>query len=203
MLGLDMGRYSFIVAYSQAQGGAARRRRETDTIGKALMRTLIPVIALAALAHAADSQFDNEVCPIFQARCTVCHGATRQGKLDLRIAESALKGGATGPAIVAGASARSLLLDKVVTGQMPPGKTKLTEKEIDAIRQWIDHGVAPPAAVAETPKERDVLAVLQVRCMICHGSLKQQGGLDLRTMASRLKGGKSGPALVPGKPEES
>lgn len=39
--------------------------------------------------------------------------------------------------------------------------------------------------------------------MICHGSLKQQGGLDLRTVASRLKGGKSGPALVPGKPEAS
>ena len=31
----------------------------------------------------------------------------------------------------------------------------------------------------------------------------KKGGLDLRTMASRLKGGKSGPALVPGRPEES
>lgn len=53
------------------------------------------------------------------------------------------------------------------------------------------------------PKEREILAILQVRCVICHGGLKQQGGLDLRTMVSRLKGGKSGPALVPGKPDES
>ena len=39
--------------------------------------------------------------------------------------------------------------------------------------------------------------------MLCHGSGDRKGGLDLRTVASRLKGGKSGPGLVPGKPEES
>ena len=42
-----------------------------------------------------------------------------------------------------------------------------------------------------------------MRCQVCHGKRKQEGGLDLRTMASRLKGGNSGPALVPGKPDES
>src|SRR5579862_463030 len=167
------------------------------------MRTLIPLFALVTVAVAADPSFDADVKPIFEARCVVCHGAKSQGKLDLRTQDAVLKGGAAGAVIVPGAAAKSLLLDKVVTQQMPPGKVKLTELEIDIIRRWVDHGIAAPEPVTETPKEREVLAILQVRCMVCHGGLKQQGGLDLRTMASRLKGGKSGPALVPGKPDES
>lgn len=50
--------------------------------------------------------------------------------------------------------------------------------------------------------EREVRPIFQVRCFVCHGKRKQEGGLDLRTQASRLKGGESGPALVPGKPDE-
>ena len=42
-----------------------------------------------------------------------------------------------------------------------------------------------------------------MRCAVCHGKRKQEGGLDLRTIAGRLKGGKSGPALVPGDPKNS
>jgi len=167
------------------------------------MRTLIPLFALVTVAVAADPSFDADVKPIFEARCVVCHGAKPQGKLDLRTQDAVLKGGAAGAVIVPGAAAKSLLLDKVVTQQMPPGKVKLTELEIDVIRRWVDRGIAVPVVASEVPKESEVLAILQVRCMICHGGLKQQGGLDLRTMASRLKGGKSGPALVPGKPDES
>lgn len=161
------------------------------------------MLAGTALAVAADPAFDKDVRPILQTKCVACHGTVAQGKLDLRTPEAILKGGATGPVIVPGASAKSLLLDKVVTRQMPPGKTKLSDGEIDVIRQWVDHGIAAPVEAAAAPKEREVLAILQARCMICHGGLKQQGGLDLRTMAGRLKGGKNGPALVPGKPEAS
>ena len=48
----------------------------------------------------------------------------------------------------------------------------------------------------------DVEPVLKAKCVACHGATPK-GKLDLRTLKSRLKGGKSGPALVPGKPEES
>jgi mono/diheme cytochrome c family protein len=40
-------------------------------------------------------------------------------------------------------------------------------------------------------------------CFKCHGELKQKNGLDLTTPAAMLKGGDNGPALVPGKPEDS
>ena len=39
--------------------------------------------------------------------------------------------------------------------------------------------------------------------IVCHGKWKQEAELDLRTRDSILKGGKSGPALVPGKPDKS
>jgi hypothetical protein len=48
-----------------------------------------------------------------------------------------------------------------------------------------------------------VIPILYTRCTACHGLRKQEAGLDLRTKSSMLKGGKSGPAIVLGKPEES
>ena len=45
--------------------------------------------------------------------------------------------------------------------------------------------------------------VFHYHCIVCHGKLKREAGLDLRTRASMLEGGKSGPALVPGSPEKS
>src|SRR5205807_1218714 len=38
----------------------------------------------------------------------------------------------------------------------------------------------------------------QQRCLGCHNTAKKRGGLDLSTRATALRGGDSGPALVPG-----
>jgi hypothetical protein len=154
-------------------------------------------LTLLFSAYAALAQ---DPIPLLKTKCVACHGAMPQAKLDLRTAEGALKGGASGPVVVPGSAEKSLIITKVVTGQMPPGKVKLTGAEIDEIRGWIDR---MPAEVTERVTEREALAVLQARCVRCHGGLAKEGGLDLRTLESRLKGGKSGPALVPGKPEES
>src|ERR1043166_7161150 len=45
-------------------------------------------------------------------------------------------------------------------------------------------------------------AILEKNCFACHGSA-QMSGLDLRQRETILRGGKRGPAIVPGKPEES
>ena len=45
--------------------------------------------------------------------------------------------------------------------------------------------------------------IFHTHCIVCHGKWKQEAGLDLRTRDSILKGGKSGPALVLGKPDKS
>ena len=156
-----------------------------------------------ALAFAATNppSFEADIKPIMAAKCVQCHGTVPQAKLDLRTQEAVLKGGMSGAIVVPGESGKSLLLTKVNTRQMPPGSAKLSEAEIDLIRDWIDRGLAAPTTAAVS--EHEVRGIFQARCVICHGSGDRKGGLDLRTVASRLKGGGSGPGLVPGKPEES
>lgn len=48
-----------------------------------------------------------------------------------------------------------------------------------------------------------VRPLLDSRCISCHGTDKVKAGLRLDSRAAALKGGDSGPALVPGKPQES
>jgi mono/diheme cytochrome c family protein len=46
-------------------------------------------------------------------------------------------------------------------------------------------------------------ALLRAKCAQCHGGTRQSSGLDLRSRDSILKGGASGPAVVPGQPDAS
>ena len=50
---------------------------------------------------------------------------------------------------------------------------------------------------------REIKPLLAVRCVACHGALEQKGGLRLDTVARMKSGGDSGPAIVPGKPDDS
>jgi hypothetical protein len=49
----------------------------------------------------------------------------------------------------------------------------------------------------------DAVSILEDKCVKCHGAALQLGKLDLRTRDAALKGGEHGPAIVPGKAEES
>ena len=51
--------------------------------------------------------------------------------------------------------------------------------------------------------ETQIRPLLAKRCFKCHGEEKQQGGLRVDAGANLLKGGESGPSVVPGKPDES
>ena len=143
--------------------------------------------------------FDADVLPIFRAKCLGCHSAkTRSGGLSLETVDDVLRGGKSGGAIVAGKPSDSLLLSMITTGKMPMGGARMAEGEITAIRTWIEReDRKPPVA------ERDVTAILAAKCWVCHGRREKMGGLDLRTHASILRGGKSGPAAVAGKADES
>lgn len=156
--------------------------------------------------------FESAILPILEARCVACHsGQTPQAQLNLQTKSALITGGKSGRAIMVGSSEKSLLVEKVLSGSMPPAGEKLTAAEIALIRLWIDKGAPANGEMSQTTAkkpavaitENEVMPIFQMRCTVCHGKRKQEGGLDLRTQASRLKGGKSGPALVPGKPEES
>src|SRR4051794_24979460 len=68
----------------------------------------------------------------------------------------------------------------------------------------------PPAAAAGGPRppphrafEQKGRPVLARHCYSCHGPARQKNGLRLDSRAAILQGGTSGPAITPGKPEES
>ncbi len=63
----------------------------------------------------------------------------------------------------------------------------------------------PPAPSPEQVKffETNVRPLLANHCFKCHGTDKQNGELRLDSRSAMLQGGDSGPAIVPGKPEES
>ncbi len=152
--------------------------------------------------------FETAVRPVLQARCVRCHGMkVRKADLDLSTPAGIGKGGESGPVIVPGKPGNSSLYEKVHGGAMPPGKKdKLSSSEILAIRNWIAAGARFETAPAEKTiavTQHDVIPILLRHCTVCHGRHRKEGGLDLRTRISMLRGGKSGPAFVPGKPEES
>ncbi len=62
-----------------------------------------------------------------------------------------------------------------------------------------------PPATAEALKffEERVRPVLAENCQQCHGPQKQKGCLRLDSRAAVLRGGDSGPAVLPGKPDDS
>jgi mono/diheme cytochrome c family protein len=158
------------------------------------------------------ARFEAVVLPLFQDKCLRCHGEkTRKAELDLRSLAGALKGGESGPAVLPGKPEKSVLYEKVLNGTMPPGKKgRLSESELAAVRRWIE--ALPPASPAVAAKateaaptltQHDVIPILLRACTTCHGLHRKEGGLDLRSRAAMLRGGKSGPAIVPGKPENS
>lgn len=168
----------------------------------------IPFLYLAVTAAGADRPpaFDTEVRPLLHAKCVRCHGEkVRKADLDLTTAAGLAKGGESGKVVVPGKPDESLLFEKVHSGAMPPKKDdRLAAAEVDLIRRWIAAGAdTGPAPGREVLTQHDVLPILLRRCTACHGAHRQEGGLDLRTKAAMLKGGKSGAAIVVGKPDES
>jgi mono/diheme cytochrome c family protein len=179
-----------------------------------MLRRRLPVVllALAAAGRCAAPgaelapRFEDDIRPLLQAKCTRCHGdKPRKAELDLGTAAGILKGGESGPVVVAGRPDKSPLYLKVRDGAMPPSKKdRLSAAEVEAIRGWIAAGAAlGPGAGAAKPSQHDIIPILLRRCTACHGPRRREGGLDLRTRAAMLRGGKSGPAIVPGKPDDS
>jgi mono/diheme cytochrome c family protein len=61
----------------------------------------------------------------------------------------------------------------------------------------------PPIARQVEFFEKNVRPLLTANCFECHGPEKQEAGLRLDSRQGALDGGDSGPAVVPGHPEES
>src|SRR5688572_16173235 len=91
------------------------------------------------LAAAEPPVFETDVRPLFKAHCFECHGEGKKpkGGLDVRLQRLMTRGGDNGPALVPGKGKDSLLVQRLRSGEMPPGKKKLTADEIDLVARWI------------------------------------------------------------------
>jgi len=109
-----------------------------------------------AATHPVD--FKTEIKPIFEASCIRCHGRGRdKGGLQIDSLETLLKGGDSGPSVVAGQATNSYLL-AMVAGVLPddimPKKgKKLTPEQCGILRAWIDQGLKWDPSVGFGPVE--------------------------------------------------
>lgn len=77
----------------------------------------VAVPRLIAAQGAADKavEFQTQIAPVFQQFCVKCHGGDMVlGKLRLDSEAAVLRGGVSGPAIVPGNSAQSLLVKRIL-----------------------------------------------------------------------------------------
>ena len=180
--------------------------------GVRALATFLISPALLVGADPATPRFESDIAPILKENCVVCHGeSSPQAELDVRTREGLLAGGKSGPALVPGTPVESLLLQKTASGVMPMGEKKLAPGEVELIRRWIESGAllegedeASAGGVDDKVNPREIIVTtINLKCLLCHGRRRQEGGLDLRTRASALKGGASGPAIIPGDPDAS
>ena len=113
---------------------------------------VIPVLAqFAAAADSTRVEFNRDVRPILSDKCFACHGPDpRARKAAVHFDSEAgsqikLRGGKR--AIVAGDPSSSVLYERITSDnaalRMPPqyaGHTKLSDREISIVKQWIEQG---------------------------------------------------------------
>ena len=157
----------------------------------------------------------DTVGAVLQKECASCHNGTVAG-LDYTTYEGAMKGGNNGPVVKPGDPDHSLIVQKVAGGAHPG---KLSPAELQALKTWIANGApkegtgAPVSgnttnggvATAPTPAPNTwgvVAPILSAQCGQCHVTYAANN-LSFKTYQDILKGGISGPAIVPGDPENS
>jgi hypothetical protein len=115
----------------------------------------------AALGVEPSVDYARDVKPILHGRCFACHGALKQkGKLRLDSGASILRdGGSSGPIVVPGRAADSVLFarvtDPATETRMPPEGQPLTGTQIQTLKAWIDQGAHYPADDRPEPDPRD------------------------------------------------
>jgi mono/diheme cytochrome c family protein/cytochrome c553 len=109
----------------------------------------IAVVVAVIGTTSAEPDYGRDVLPILKDRCLSCHGEQKKGGFDLRSRAGMLRGGETGPAIVAGDAAKSELIKRIESGEMPPKKSeRLTSEQIGALKKWIAAGAKIPTDLA-------------------------------------------------------
>ena len=137
-----------------------------------------------------------DVAPLILAKCAACHSTADLTGLAMDTYANTLAGGKTGPVVVPGDSANSVLYTLQAAGGHPG---TFTPEELAIVQEWIDAGAVENAGAPTSagPSWDDVDPVVQEKCSTCH-TTPDMTGLAMDTYANTLAGGKNGPVVVPG-----
>ena len=176
--------------------------------------------------------FARDVVPIFVAKCGNCHVRGNRGDFNMGTYAMLMAGTQGNLAVIKpGKGATSTIVEKMESGEMPPGGNKVSPQELATIIKWIDEGakyagdpqgsvlalvpgaaggpngmpaIARAGAGDKIQFMRDVAPILIDNCFNCHGSANQNSGnFSLYTFNLLMRGGQDGPVVAPGNPEGS
>ncbi len=176
--------------------------------------------------------FTTHVAPILVTKCGRCHINNARGMVSMSNFETLMKGPDAGAIILAGNAEGSRVIEVIEEGDMPRGGLKVTPAELGALKKWIAEGAkfdgkdakanltdlapsAKPADLARVEPKRaggketihfsiDIAPIFAKHCSGCHGAGdRPQGRFDMMTFRRMLRGGDSGPGILPGKAADS
>ena len=120
-------------------------------------KTAAEPIKVIAIQRSEPVSYEKEIEPILAEKCQFCHsGPVKEGKFDMGSFETLVKGGKSGPALVSGKSAESLLVKlggRIMKPIMPPkSEEPLTPQELALLKLWIDQGAKATGGKREKSK---------------------------------------------------
>ena len=158
------------------------------------------VVPSSSVVHADDADgvrfFREKIEPVLKVSCFVCHSRQAdevQGGLRLDFKAGVLRGGDNGPAVVAGKSGESLLIQAIRHEgglAMPPKKEpKLSDKSIADFVKWVEMGAPDPRD--REPTDADDSKFLEARKHWAFQPIRRMGTLARSAVLSDEGTGKS------------
>lgn len=117
------------------------------------------ILIVFVQGHVWGQSFQDAVAPILVKRCLECHTSTDPaGGLDLTTAAGLRKGGDSGEVVSKVDPLQSLLLQRVMSDEMPPAKNgkprPLSLEEKESLQQWSKNGHPWPEGLVLNPYDR-------------------------------------------------
>ncbi|MDB6005163.1 MAG: Protein of unknown function (DUF1553)/Protein of unknown function (DUF1549)/Planctomycete [Prosthecobacter sp.] len=157
---------------------------------------LLWVLLIASPANGDDhlAFFESKIRPVLVKQCYECHSVESgksKGGLTLDTKQGLRTGGDTGPAVVPGDAAKSLLLAAIKHSdpdlEMPPKKPQLSKAVIADFETWIKSGAADPRESALKSAERPPVDVESGRKFWSYQKPKPVAGTIDEFIRAKLK----------------
>lgn len=167
-----------------------------------------------------DISYAEDVYPILRRRCGQCHIDDRQGGLSMRSHRDLMSGGDSGASVRKRNPDRSLLIQRVTSGEMPPEGPELPDAERQLLISWVESGarldrepeIQATATTEPTPAvttdgevsfSNHLAPVFAEQCTGCHGRNNPRNDLSMVSYARMQRGGDGGPLWQAGQPATS